>query len=177
MKLLEERQHCLYIAMRTEAKIAFEILSRFLLSFFGSLSVLSKFQTMVDTMPLLPVSSSDGFIPTGPQVTRRKPIKEQLSIFFGLLAVGLFAALLIGNNVSDNDHVNEKECGSLASLTSKKPVPWRPVSRGPAAGVSEKSNFANVHENLLAYPWNNSMLTWQRTAFHFQPERIWMNGN
>ncbi|XWS49779.1 hypothetical protein CRYUN_Cryun12cG0032100 [Craigia yunnanensis] len=133
---------------------------------------------MMDTNPFLPVSSSDGFIPTGPQVTRRKPIKVQLSIFFGLLAVFLFAALLISNNVSDNAHVHENERGSLASSTSKKPEPLRPVSRGPAAGVSEKSNglFANVNENFPAYPWNNSMLSWQRTAFHFQPERNWMNG-
>ncbi|XWS38526.1 hypothetical protein CRYUN_Cryun19dG0138800 [Craigia yunnanensis] len=132
---------------------------------------------MADTNPFLPVSSSDGSYPTGPQVNSWKPIKEQLSIFFGLLAVGLFAALLIGNNVSDNAHVNEKECRSSASLTSKKPETWRPVSRGPVAGVSEKSNglFANVRENLLAFPWNNSMLSWQRTAFHFQPEKNWMN--
>lgn len=26
-----------------------------------------------------------------------------------------------------------------------------------------------------AYPWSNEMLTWQRTGYHFQPEKNWMN--
>ncbi|XP_022772704.1 acid beta-fructofuranosidase-like [Durio zibethinus] len=132
---------------------------------------------MVDTNPFLQASVSDGSDPIGPQVTRRKPIKEQLSIFFGLLAVGLCVAFLIGNNISDNAHEHENECGSLASLNSMKPELLRPVSRGPAAGVSEKSNrfFAKVDGTFPAYPWNNSMLSWQRTAFHFQPEKNWMN--
>ncbi|XVE65030.1 hypothetical protein DITRI_Ditri07aG0149200 [Diplodiscus trichospermus] len=134
---------------------------------------------MVDADPFLPVSSTDGSILTGPLVTRRKPIKEQLSIFFGLLAVGLLAALLIGNNVSDDDNAHENKCSSLSSLSSNNLEPLRPaVSRGPAAGVSEKSNrlFADVKGKYLAFPWNNSMLSWQRTAFHFQPEKNWMNG-
>ncbi|GAA0148393.1 hypothetical protein LIER_36714 [Lithospermum erythrorhizon] len=27
-----------------------------------------------------------------------------------------------------------------------------------------------------AYPWTNSMLSWERTSYHFQPEKNWMNG-
>ncbi|XVF10790.1 hypothetical protein REPUB_Repub07fG0213600 [Reevesia pubescens] len=131
---------------------------------------------MADTNPFLSVSSSDPLRPD--HVNRRKPIKEHVIIFVGLLAVGLFAALLIGSNVSDNAHVHENQHGSLASSTSKKPESLLPVSRGPAAGVSEKSNrlFADVNGNLPTFPWNNSMLSWQRTAFHFQPEKNWMNG-
>ncbi|MBA0657036.1 hypothetical protein Goklo_009347 [Gossypium klotzschianum] len=131
---------------------------------------------MVDTRPFLPVSSHAGSDPTGPSENRRKPMKLQLSIFFVLLTVGFFAALLTSNNGSDNGFVKENEHGSLASPSSEKQL--RPVSRGPAVGVSEKSNrlFAKDNENQLAYPWNNSMLSWQRTAFHFQPEKNWMNG-
>ncbi|KAG8476600.1 hypothetical protein CXB51_033434 [Gossypium anomalum] len=131
---------------------------------------------MVDTRPFLPVSSHAGSDPTGPSENRRKPMKLQLSIFFVLLTVGFFAALLTSNNGSDNGFVKENEQGSLASPSSEKQL--RPVSRGPAVGVSEKSNrlFAKDNENQLAYPWNNSMLSWQRTAFHFQPEKNWMNG-
>ncbi|KAB2054046.1 hypothetical protein ERO13_A12G218600v2 [Gossypium hirsutum] len=130
---------------------------------------------MVDTRPFLPVSSHAGSDPTGPSENRRKPMKLQLSIFFVLLTVGFFAALLTSNNGSDNGFVKENEHGSLASPSSEKQL--RPVSRGPAVGVSEKSNrlFAKDNENQLAYPWNNSMLSWQRTAFHFQPEKNWMN--
>lgn len=131
---------------------------------------------MVDTKPFLPVSSHAGSDQTGPSENRRKPMKLQLSIFFVLLTVGFFAASLTSNNGSDNGFVKENEHGSLASPSSHKHL--QPVSRGPAVGVSEKSNglFAKDNENQLAYPWNNSMLSWQRTAFHFQPEKNWMNG-
>ncbi|GMJ06136.1 VACUOLAR INVERTASE, vacuolar invertase 2, fructosidase 4 [Hibiscus trionum] len=131
---------------------------------------------MADTRPFLPVSSSDGSIPSEPLANRRKPMKVQLSIFFGLLTVGLLAALLTSNNGSD--FVTDNEHGPLVSSTTAttKPETLQAVSRGPAAGVSEKSNRLFADENTVAFPWNNSMLSWQRTAFHFQPERNWMNG-
>jgi beta-fructofuranosidase len=49
-------------------------------------------------------------------------------------------------------------------------------SRGVSAGVSEKANVNLKGAQVKDYPWNNSMLSWQRTAFHFQPEENWMNG-
>ncbi|XP_042043811.1 beta-fructofuranosidase, soluble isoenzyme I-like [Salvia splendens] len=49
-----------------------------------------------------------------------------------------------------------------------------PLSRGVSQGVSEKV-FRQVSSNALTFPWNNIMLSWQRTAFHFQPEQNWMN--
>lgn len=155
--------------------------------------------TMVDTKPLLPASNSDGSYLTGSRVNRLKPIKVYLTIFCGLLAVGLFAALLLGNYWSDNAriHGTQRQHGSLASSPSKRTQPLRPVSRGPAQGVSEKTSGiwagvsrgpaqglsektsgirAGVPENMLPDPWNTTMLEWQRTAFHFQPEQNWMNG-
>ncbi|XP_047962488.1 beta-fructofuranosidase, soluble isoenzyme I-like [Salvia hispanica] len=48
------------------------------------------------------------------------------------------------------------------------------TSRGVSQGVSEKV-FRQVSSNALTFPWNNVMLSWQRTAFHFQPEHNWMN--
>lgn len=47
-------------------------------------------------------------------------------------------------------------------------------SRGAAAGVSEKST-SGILGSAAAYPWTNNMLAFQRTAFHFQPEKNWMN--
>ncbi|XP_064965529.1 beta-fructofuranosidase 1-like [Musa acuminata AAA Group] len=47
-------------------------------------------------------------------------------------------------------------------------------SRGLAEGVSEKSSAAMLRSSP-SYPWTNSMLLWQRTAFHFQPQKNWMN--
>uniref|UniRef100_A0A0C9S227 TSA: Wollemia nobilis Ref_Wollemi_Transcript_21962_2474 transcribed RNA sequence n=1 Tax=Wollemia nobilis TaxID=56998 RepID=A0A0C9S227_9CONI len=46
------------------------------------------------------------------------------------------------------------------------------VSRGPSHGVSEKSTGVSV---ASPYPWTNAELKWQRTGFHFQPEKNWMN--
>lgn len=55
----------------------------------------------------------------------------------------------------------------------------KPISRGVSQGVSEKSNFqlsssSDVEETGI-YPWTNAMLSWQRTGFHFQPPKNWMN--
>ncbi|MQM18958.1 hypothetical protein Taro_051960 [Colocasia esculenta] len=52
-----------------------------------------------------------------------------------------------------------------------------PPSRGPSQGVSEKSSGAQRLGGARShFPWTNNMLSWQRTAFHFQPEKNWMNG-
>ncbi|OMP02215.1 Glycoside hydrolase, family 32 [Corchorus capsularis] len=128
---------------------------------------------MADTNPFLPVSTSDESFPT-----QRRHIKQQLLIIFGLLSVGLFAAFLLGSNGSD--YLHENEDGSLDTSTSAsgKPEILRPLTPAAAAGVSEKKNirFAKLGAESVAFPWNNSMLSWQRTAFHFQPEKNWMNG-
>lgn len=50
-----------------------------------------------------------------------------------------------------------------------------PISRGPATGVSDKSTGSRLFFKP-SYPWTNNMLLWQRTSFHFQPEKNWMNG-
>ncbi|XP_060958641.1 acid beta-fructofuranosidase 1, vacuolar-like isoform X2 [Cannabis sativa] len=52
---------------------------------------------------------------------------------------------------------------------------WMP--RGVAEGVSAKSNpNPSLSDLELSYNWTNAMFSWQRTAFHFQPEKNWMNG-
>ncbi|GKV38087.1 hypothetical protein SLEP1_g46035 [Rubroshorea leprosula] len=130
---------------------------------------------MVDPNPLLPVSIPPYIpLPDDTLVARRRPIKVYLLIVSGLLAIALFVAL-IGYGGSDNVQPRGNEGGSLAS-SSKQPDRLRPLSRGPAAGVSEKANqqFADIGR-LRSFPWNNSMLSWQRPAFHFQPEKNWMN--
>ncbi|KAF8752720.1 hypothetical protein HU200_011888 [Digitaria exilis] len=56
-------------------------------------------------------------------------------------------------------------------------------SRGPEAGVSEKTSGVWSPAGMLgaeeggdnAFPWSNAMLQWQRTGFHFQPQKNWMN--
>ncbi|KAL6651117.1 hypothetical protein ACP70R_010042 [Stipagrostis hirtigluma subsp. patula] len=52
------------------------------------------------------------------------------------------------------------------------------ASRGVAEGVSEKSTaplLGGAGGDVSDYAWTNAMLAWQRTAFHFQPPKNWMN--
>ncbi|PSS11511.1 Acid beta-fructofuranosidase [Actinidia chinensis var. chinensis] len=52
---------------------------------------------------------------------------------------------------------------------------WPPLPpRGVAEGVSAKSYGLRL--GMPSYPWTKHMLDWQRTAFHFQPKKNWMNG-
>lgn len=48
------------------------------------------------------------------------------------------------------------------------------LARGVAQGVSPKSNSYDFHK--VSYNWTDAMFSWQRTAFHFQPQKNWMNG-
>lgn len=101
----------------------------------------------------------------------RRPIKRVVLISSGLLLVCLLVAI-IGHN--DVDFV--ATLPGLSLLRSKSPETLHPASRGVSAGVSEKANRQFLGQNVASFPWNNSMLSWQRTAFHFQPEENWMNG-
>ncbi|KAM7258879.1 hypothetical protein ACFE04_014620 [Oxalis oulophora] len=121
--------------------------------------------------PLLPTSTTtnDG----SPVTNRRRPIKQTFLILTGLLLVGVFIAFISDKaSVFNNDHLKRENGGQIEPEIIIKPVESRSVS----AGVSEKSNGKFLHGQPESYPWNNYMLSWQRTAFHFQPEKNWMNG-
>eukprot|EP01018_Ginkgo_biloba_P030546 Gb_41695 [translate_table: standard] len=47
---------------------------------------------------------------------------------------------------------------------------------GHGHGVSEKRVSIPAEGRQSPYPWTNAELLWQRTAFHFQPQKNWMNG-
>ncbi|CAM0153127.1 unnamed protein product [Urochloa decumbens] len=84
---------------------------------------------------------------------------------------------------------------AVAALAGVRIAPPRPSmapaeertmvrSRGKEAGVSEKTSGAwsessgmllGADEGGNAFPWSNAMLQWQRTGFHFQPQKNWMN--
>jgi len=103
--------------------------------------------------------------------------KELLLIFCGLFLLASLIAFS-GYNASDNVSVPH---ASSSILSHEKTKPNMVVSPSVSAGVSEKSNVflfeANKVGETESFPWNNTMLSWQRTAFHFQPEKNWMNGN
>lgn len=106
---------------------------------------------------------------------RKRQFKELLAVFSGLLMLSLLVVIISSGHNSDS-HANKNEPVFLAKEPyTTRPAKLRPVSRGIAAGVSEKSNRLADAVDGPAFPWNNSMLSWQRTAFHFQPEKNWMN--
>ncbi|CAN1748073.1 Acid beta-fructofuranosidase [Linum perenne] len=106
--------------------------------------------------PFLPVTGGE---PTNqPLSSSRSSKKILLAVFGGIFVVCL---LLAGG---------EFDKSGLGSAISS---PAAAVSRGKSEGVSEKANIPE--HQLLDFPWNNSMLSWQRTAFHFQPEKNWIN--
>ncbi|KAG6431486.1 hypothetical protein SASPL_109565 [Salvia splendens] len=88
---------------------------------------------------------------------RRQPSTVILLCMVGLLGVGLF--LVVRSSTRGYDE-------------SPKPAPAAPGGRGVREGVSAKSG----PKLGPAYPWTAKLLTWQRTAYHFQPKKNWMNG-
>jgi len=120
---------------------------------------------MASTEALLPVTSlqdplSESRSDRIPETRRRRPIKVHLAVYSGLLLIALYVTLIVTHD------------GSKAEIATE--------SRPRMAGVSEKSNdgvwISSDDGKVESFPWNNTILSWQRTAFHFQPEKNWMNG-
>lgn len=69
-------------------------------------------------------------------------------------------------------------CGFLllavaAALTISGMESGSVTDPNPLPEISEVSDSGS--DLLGLYPWTNNMLSWQRTGFHFQPEKNWMN--
>lgn len=104
---------------------------------------------------------------------RGLPLKALLLTLLGIVA----AAVLVGINVGDE--VDQRgQCRVFGPQVSPlMSTPLAPLSRGVSVGVSEKSVGlrSHVQKAVSPYAWSNDMLCWQRTAYHFQPEKNWMN--
>ncbi|KAL8049851.1 hypothetical protein ABFX02_06G046200 [Erythranthe guttata] len=107
-------------------------------------------------------------IPVGPpgQQPPRSTKKLYASILFS-------SFLLLSLLVLINNNNNQLEPSPLASSPAR-PMIEQP-SRGAAQGVSEKGSRRVGGVEELSFAWTNVMLSWQRTAYHFQPEKNWMN--
>nr|AJW82912.1 acid invertase [Dimocarpus longan] len=133
---------------------------------------------------LIPSNTDNNYAPlpdgSDSPASRRSPTKVLLVALCGLVMVGVLLASMGCNGGSSRDvHAKTGGDGDVeASLPNSKEaataIPHMPISRGVSAGVSEKSNHQFLR-GAASFPWNNSMLSWQRTAFHFQPEKNWMN--
>uniref|UniRef100_A0A453MS03 Beta-fructofuranosidase 1 n=1 Tax=Aegilops tauschii subsp. strangulata TaxID=200361 RepID=A0A453MS03_AEGTS len=101
------------------------------------------------------------------------------ALLLATAAVLLVVAALAGVRLADQLPVGGNMSGHQTTVDA---APMSTSSRGPESGVSEKTSGAATHGGMLgadaggnAFPWSNAMLQWQRTGFHFQPEKNWMN--
>lgn len=93
----------------------------------------------------------------------KRPLKGTLMIIGSIVFLISLVALIISQR---HEPLRPSKTESISVLL-------RP--RGVDEGVSAKSN-PSLNSQKASYNWTNAMLSWQRTAFHFQPEQNWMNG-
>lgn len=126
----------------------------------------------VVNFPYAPLpDGEEGEAPPIPSAGGGRSIKPLVSLALSLAALVLLALglALTGNNGGPHQpmvlEVHGPGGGGDAVV----------LSRGVSEGVSEKS-VQMLIEGGKDYGWTKEMLTWERTAFHFQPEKNWMNG-
>lgn len=106
-----------------------------------------------------------------PPVHEQRPRQHLLKLFTVLLTVFFCVGLIFG--FSKVVEFRSLSLGSPADEKIEEVVP-----RGVAEGVSLKSFRWPLWElKLPSFPWSSKMLSWERTSFHFQPKKNWMNGN
>lgn len=113
-----------------------------------------------------------------PATTCRRPKNLTFIILTGLVAFLLFFTA-VKYGAQDTDDVNpgpvppeEQVCNMLGSNLMPLTT-MRTMARGVAEGVSAKSRGHFL--SARPFPWTKKMLAWQRTSFHFQPKKNWMN--
>ena len=108
-----------------------------------------------------------------PPPSRRRSLKGLAVIIVSVVFLVSLVALLINvNHTQEPSSTTVQAQNDMSSSTIHKMSFREP--RGVAEGVSAKSNPFLLDE--LSYNWTNAMFSWQRTAFHFQPQKNWMNG-
>lgn len=104
---------------------------------------------------------------------RRRPFNSAVGIFVpSLFLVSLlFFTLRHVGLVPSSSSESQPNFNARKSESFVQPS----TSRGASQGVSEKSSGLVVSDENI-FPWTNAMLSWQKTGYHFQPEKNWMNG-
>nr|AAK71505.2 soluble acid invertase Ib2FRUCT3 [Ipomoea batatas] len=121
-------------------------------------------------------------LPAGPHsceipASHRPSLKSISTILLSSLFLCSLIILLVFNqssSIEPDGPVVFAGSGNRSAESVNPGVVLPAPSRGVSQGVSEKA-FRGVSGGRISYPWSNLMLTWQRTAYHFQPEKNWMN--
>lgn len=135
---------------------------------FRAFSDVENAATNSSTYSPLPAEPEHTHVPA----TYRRPFRGFAVILVSVMVLVSLIVLIL-NQSSDSVVKNIKE-PPLSESTSFTETLF-PPSRGPAEGVSEKANV-DIPGGNHSYPWTNEMFSWQRTAYHFQPVKNWMNG-
>lgn len=114
----------------------------------------------IDNAPYIALQNS-----ASPDARRPLKLKGTLVIIGSIVFLISLVALF---NINQNHHLEKMQNNMKPSTIESISQP-----RGIAEGVSAKSN---LFLSAITYNWTNAMLSWQRTAFHFQPQQNWMNG-
>jgi len=112
--------------------------------------------------------SNDNHALHTPLLESKQKSSKFIFVTFGSI---VFLMSLVALALTINQSQKSLESIEITPLTNISS--WRNLPRGVAQGVSAKSNPSH-HE--VSYDWTNAMFSWQRTAFHFQPQKNWMNG-
>ncbi|TVU01205.1 hypothetical protein EJB05_53332, partial [Eragrostis curvula] len=128
--------------------------------------------TSSSTAPPLPYSSYAP-LPPGDDADHLQPTKRRRACVAVLAAAGV-VLLVVATGLAGRVRMDHQE---VVGTTARR-------SRGRDAGVSEKTTSGSDGGIRLqegsseadGFPWSNAMLQWQRTGFHFQPQKNWMNG-
>lgn len=124
--------------------------------------------------PYTPLIDHDSAAETAPIKTRLFS-KSAFLLISGILAIRLLVGL--GYNINNGDRGGGMVVPDNPDILSGS---MGQLPRGVAEGVSAKS--VGSSSGLLGaarrrfFPWTNRILGWERTAFHFQPKKNWMNG-
>jgi beta-fructofuranosidase len=123
--------------------------------------------------PLLPETDPRrAAAPAGGGAGQRRPSSSTVlpAVVSAVLLLALAVVTILSSQHVDDGHgvVVMPPAGGVVEVAA---------TRGVAEGVSEKSTAPLLGGGALRdYSWTNAMLAWQRTAFHFQPTKNWMNG-
>ncbi|KAI4330846.1 hypothetical protein MLD38_029091 [Melastoma candidum] len=99
---------------------------------------------------------------------------RSLKVFTSVVASVVFLVSLVGLIVNQFPETGEVPRLSTPTTSSLGGDEERlPLPRGVAEGVSAKS-YPSLSDSA-SYNWTESMLAWERTAYHFQPPKNWMN--
>lgn len=107
-----------------------------------------------------------------PTSLRRRRLSVSAVIIASVVFLISLVALISFNQVTQTTLTTS----SFEDHHDAKRASFSAEPRGVAQGVSAKSYPSLLSDERLRFNWTNAMFSWQRTAFHFQPQKNWMNG-